>query len=122
MNYDLSNYMIQNLAILSYIMAYIYENQEDREVVYATRQSLPPKKNSKGKAQRNRNITRFKQVLKVNVNDENIKTSLESNERVYKQESWTVRGHPRHLSSGKVVWIDPYIKGQGRHKPKDYKF
>lgn len=37
-------------------------------------------------------------------------------------ESWSVRGHQRHLKSGKVIWIKPYIKGKGAvKKPKTYK-
>lgn len=36
-------------------------------------------------------------------------------------ESWSVRGHQRHLKSGKVIWIKPYIKGKGAVKPKTYK-
>lgn len=30
-----------------------------------------------------------------------------------KTESWWVKGHKRRYKSGKVVWIEPYIKGDG---------
>lgn len=36
-------------------------------------------------------------------------------------ESWGVRGHPRHMSTGKVVWIKPYTKGKGARQVKTYK-
>lgn len=34
--------------------------------------------------------------------------------------SWTVAGHPRKLASGKVVWVRPYKKGEGKVDPKTY--
>ena len=34
---------------------------------------------------------------------------------------FSVRGHLRHLKSGKVVWIKEYKKGEGKHKNKTYK-
>lgn len=34
---------------------------------------------------------------------------------------FTVRGHFRHYKSGKVIWIDSFIKGSGKGKDKIYK-
>lgn len=36
-------------------------------------------------------------------------------------ESWAVRGHYRHLRSGKVVYVRPHVKGGGRLKDTRYK-
>ena len=36
-------------------------------------------------------------------------------------EAWMVRGHYRHYKSGKVVYISPYKKGNGRVNDKTYK-
>lgn len=35
---------------------------------------------------------------------------------------FNVRGHFRHYSNGKVVWIDEYKKGTGKRKDKIYRF
>lgn len=35
--------------------------------------------------------------------------------------SFSVRGHYRHYKSGRIVWIPPYQKGQGKQKNKTYK-
>lgn len=35
--------------------------------------------------------------------------------------SFGVRGHYRHYKSGKVVWINEYVKGKGEKKDKTYK-
>ncbi len=35
--------------------------------------------------------------------------------------SWGVRGHYRHYKSGKVVWVEQYVKGDGKKKDKSYK-
>lgn len=37
------------------------------------------------------------------------------------QGSFTVRGHFRHYKSGKVVWVDEFMKGTGKVKDKNYK-
>ena len=34
---------------------------------------------------------------------------------------FSVRGHLRHLKTGKVVWVKEYKKGTGKHKNKTYK-
>ena len=35
--------------------------------------------------------------------------------------SFSVRGHYRHYKNGRIVWIPPYQKGQGKQKNKTYK-
>lgn len=46
----------------------------------------------------------------------------ESTKREYHRtvESWNVRGHFRRYKNGKVVWIQPYTKGNGAKTPKIY--
>lgn len=37
------------------------------------------------------------------------------------KDSWLVTGHWRHYKSGKKVWINPYVKGEGELEQKKYK-
>ena len=43
-----------------------------------------------------------------------------SREIVRRCEAWTVRGHYRHLKSGKIVYVRPHKKGKGRLKNTEY--
>jgi hypothetical protein len=36
-------------------------------------------------------------------------------------DAWNVRGHARHLQSGKVIYVRPYQKGKGKVTDKVYK-
>lgn len=42
-------------------------------------------------------------------------------ERQKHVESWGVRGHFRKYKSGKEVWIQPYVKGEGKSEKQTYK-
>ena len=58
--------------------------------------------------------------------DENFKMTKTDIKHIIKCPAWGVRGHPRHLKSGRVVYIKPYVKGKNRNDPnayvsKDYK-
>lgn len=37
-------------------------------------------------------------------------------------EAWNVRGHYRHYKSGKVIYVKPHAKGNGKQKTTVYKF
>lgn len=59
--------------------------------------------------------------------DNDFKLSKGDIKHIIKCPAWGVRGHPRHLKSGRVIYIKPYKKGKQRNDPnvyvgKEYKF
>ena len=59
--------------------------------------------------------------IRVISSNEKLTRKLCSKTRQRLTEAWSVRGHYRHYKSGKTVYIDPYMKGNGKTIPKEYK-
>lgn len=85
---------------------------QNREI---ERQNGEKSDNAKAKEQRKIKIGCI-QYLYIHIDDP------EREARVYQRraEAWNVRGHYRHLKSGKRVFIRPYTKGKGRIKQIEY--
>ena len=52
--------------------------------------------------------------------DEDFKLTKSDVKHIIKCPCWGVRGHPRHLKSGKVVYVKPYKKGKDRNNLNSY--
>lgn len=59
--------------------------------------------------------------IRVISSNETLARKLCSRKRQRLTEAWSVRGHYRHYKSGKTVYIKPYMKGNGKTIPKEYK-
>jgi hypothetical protein len=116
--YQYNSSVLSLHASLMAYMEYYSDNAEyvERKEVSVTHHKKP-KKNSKGK----KSPTRIKRVIyDIKVTKESVKRDKNLYER--HAEKWNVRGHWRHLKSGKKVWINPHVKGEGKEiTPKEYK-
>lgn len=59
--------------------------------------------------------------IRVLSSNEKLTRRLRSKTRQRLTETWCVRGHCRHYKTGKTVYIKPYMKGNGKTIPKEYK-
>lgn len=112
------------LAFLISSLLYIGVVQSSRKVVY--RQSKGMSFNSKS----NTNNKKKTNTIKIEVlNGDKVMYTMDGNEGVIKgfktytrkTESWLVLGHWRKYKNGNKKWINSYIKGEGKQKPKHYK-
>lgn len=101
-----------------YCMYYIERVREDPKYVDVHKERKTITKKPKGGKGKNRKVVLNKTIYRVTY-DENFK-GYESRTFERHTESWTVSGHPRHYKNGKVIFIKPYVKGQGDKTPKTY--
>lgn len=108
-------YIVKTYCFIMMYIEYVRENPKIVEVHKERRMISKKPKGGKGKS---RKIPLNRTVYKVTY-DENVpKPSNRQFER--HTDSWVVSGHPRHYKSGKVIYIQPYVKGKGERDPKTY--
>ena len=104
--------------IIPTIMAYIAHFQSDKQYVQSIRQQV---KGSQKKKKGNK-VAYIKKIIKVYIGQQlSTNTTRLEKQRSIMLDSWSVRGHIRHLKNGKTTWIKPHKKGAGQHNPKTYK-
>jgi hypothetical protein len=101
------------LALYFAVTAYIYYfKPEIKTRQYTYRESI---KQTKSKQNYIKTVT-VKGIIytigKINVNRKPPQKYIDA---------WNVRGHARHLQSGKVIYVRPYQKGKGKVTDKVYK-
>lgn len=72
-------------------------------------------------------IVLIKHVIPVDKNGNVIKYGPTNSGRKHQCLAWGVQGHSRHYKNGKVICINPYVKGKDRNNPdafveKEYRF
>jgi hypothetical protein len=111
------------ISLHASLMAYMeyYSDQKEYVVVEST-SIVKKKKKKKGKSSNKRSAIRIgKKIYKVSINNKATQRDTRLYER--KTEKWRVRGHYRTLKSGEKIWIEPYIKGEGKEiSAKEYRF
>ena len=115
---------LSGLFMVLRVLYYISIKLQERNTVYkTTKKNLFSNKTSTKSNNRRKKIEVLNKdkvvYLKMNTDLDFLKV-LRNYTR--KTESWNVVGHYRHLKSGKVVWVQPYRKGNKEMKtePKKY--
>lgn len=98
------------------LQAYLlyYKNEENK----VSQSTKIIKKESRQKNSRRRRVSTV-YVTKRTYSFKNNVSSKKPKQK--KTDSWTVRGHIRHLKNGKEIYVRPYLKGIGTKITKEYK-
>lgn len=103
------------------VMLYINSNianakRIEKEVAVTTNKS------SKSKSKSTTNSNKRNEIFINDIVIRTYKDKLVTQKREINRhaESWNVRGHERHYKSGKIVYVKPHKKGEGKLKTKDY--
>lgn len=109
------------ISLHASLMAYMeYYSDKKEYVEIETVQETVVKERKYKKKYKRTPVKIERKVYKVNINKEATVRDKRRYERVMSK--WTVRGHWRHLKTGKKVWVRPHVKGSGKEiNPKDYK-
>lgn len=59
--------------------------------------------------------------IKISTDSKKVSAALATKSTVEPTACWSVRGHFRHYSDGRIVYVRPYEKGRGRKLPKTYR-
>lgn len=59
-------------------------------------------------------------IKRIHSFGENFKLTKSDIKHIIKCPAWGVRGHKRHLSDGRVIYIKPYVKGKYRNDANKY--
>ena len=128
MNY----YTFDDLAKLAYWLGnfwlgvqYELNNRPEEIRIIEQRGSIVPQVEDKSSSKKR--IVLVKRIIPVNENGGEIKYNVTNSGRQYTVPVWGVRGHPRRLKNGRVIYVRPYPKGKERNNPvvlaeKGYKF
>jgi len=102
------------MALYFAVTAYIYYfKPEIKTRQYSYRESIKQTKNSKQNYIKTVTVKGIIYTIgKININRKPPQRYIDA---------WNVRGHARHLYSGKVVYVKPYQKGKGTVTAKTYK-
>lgn len=101
-------------------MSYLSYVATTKETIYKTikeKKAAEKKSSSKASAKRRVELLNGNRIIYVNANKDTIKDMKTYQRHI---DSWNVAGHPRTYKSGKVIFIKPYKKGEGRVNPKTY--
>lgn len=112
------------ISVRQSLMAYMEHTKDSPKYVHTDYEKVMKKKKGKRKNGKSNSRTRVSYVTnKVYSLDFASDDKIADNKREYNRhiESWGVRGHLRHLKSGKSIWINPYKKGTGRTESKIYR-
>lgn len=105
------------IALYLSTMAYILHYKDNQEVceVERTRHSFNKAKNKKGKAKAKKAIVISSTTYRIKyVNTASV--GGEKRDFTRHTEAWKVRGHWRHLQSGKTIWVREHVKGNKEAK------
>jgi hypothetical protein len=110
--------VVHCIKSFSYSMFYIEQVRENPKIVEVQKERKVTMKKPKGGKGKNRRIVINKTIYKVTYDEE----MKDYNNRTFQRhvDSWTVSGHHRHYKNGKVIFINPYIKGHGEKSSKTY--
>ncbi len=103
-----------SIGLSGALLSYLSYKSLGSEVKHVTAKEKKRGKSSSSKSSGKR------EVIISNVRVLYTKGNINIGGRKY-EGSWTVRGHYRHLSSGKTVFVKAHKKGEDAHKPKNYK-
>lgn len=110
-------------------LIYVGLIQANRKVIYKKTNGISYQKSSTTATKKKTNPYEKVEVL----NEDKVMYVLNGKKEAIKSfrsytrhtESWQVMGHPRHYRKDgevvKTIWIEPYVKGEGKAKPKSYK-
>lgn len=98
------------------LMAYGEDTSEKDVKDIETLRNLPKKESRKKKGKKQQQGVTY--ILKQCKDGRKI---VPKGSHASPQGSFTVRGHFRHYKSGKVVWVNEFMKGKGKVKDKKYK-
>lgn len=124
-------FTFDDIAMLSYWLGNFwagiqYEMNNRPEEIRVVKQRESVADNSEEYRDGN-HIVLVKKVIPVDEDGNRIKYNESNSNRHFHMPAWTVRGHERTLSDGRVISVRPYKKGEHRNNPealvkKEYRF
>jgi hypothetical protein len=106
------------IKAFGYSMLYVEYVRQNPKVIEVRKERQVVRKKPKGGKGKNRKVYLSKTIYKVTYDEMVKRPEIKTYER--HTEAWTVSGHPRHYKNGKVIYIKPYVKGNGEKITKTY--
>lgn len=108
---------------LNYLMEHPEEKEISKKITEKSESGAETKpakdSESKGQKEPKEHVVRLNGVRITTSNNKAV-NKIKSRKVTRIMECWSVRGHFRHYKNGKVVYVHPYEKGNGRKTPKKY--
>lgn len=108
---------------LNYLMEHPEEKEISKKITEKSESGAEKKpakdSESKGQKEPKEHVVRLNGVRITTSNNKAV-NKIKSRKVTRIMECWSVRGHFRHYKNGKVVYVHPYEKGNGRKTPKKY--
>ena len=99
---------VDYIPVVSFMQYALYQAMH-REIVHKDKTDKVYKKSSRK--------TKYTPKMEYTLNEVIVRYSehINHSKHVITCPKWDVKGHPRHLKSGKITWVKPFTKGKDRN-------